>query len=100
MQQAVDHHHHHGPPLADDLGYVQQSPDEAEVLFTLLAECYEDGIRAVGLYGSRPGPENYQRRRAVVAARANGRRCGRGSSAPGYRASAVSTSSNPSVFCD
>ena len=27
--------------LADDLGYVQQSPDEAEVLFTLLAERYE-----------------------------------------------------------
>ena len=25
----------------DDLGYVQQSPDEAEVLFTLLAERYE-----------------------------------------------------------
>ena len=27
--------------LVDDLGYVQQSPDEAEVLFTLLAERYE-----------------------------------------------------------
>ncbi len=27
--------------LLDDLGYVQQSPDEAEVLFTLLAERYE-----------------------------------------------------------
>lgn len=27
--------------LIDDLGYVQQSPDEAEVLFTLLAERYE-----------------------------------------------------------
>ena len=27
--------------LLDDLGYVQQSPDEAEVLFTLLAEGYE-----------------------------------------------------------
>ena len=26
--------------LLDDLGYVQQSPDEAEVLFTLLAERY------------------------------------------------------------
>ena len=27
--------------LCDDLGYVQQSPDEAEVLFTLLAGRYE-----------------------------------------------------------
>ena len=27
--------------LLDDLGYVQQSSDEAEVLFTLLAERYE-----------------------------------------------------------
>ena len=27
--------------LVDDLGYVQQNPDEAEVLFTLLAERYE-----------------------------------------------------------
>jgi DNA replication protein DnaC len=27
--------------LIDDLGYVQQSPEEAEVLFTLLAERYE-----------------------------------------------------------
>jgi DNA replication protein DnaC len=27
--------------LIDDIGYVQQSPDEAEVLFTLLAERYE-----------------------------------------------------------
>ena len=27
--------------LLDDLGYVQQGPDEAEVLFTLLAERYE-----------------------------------------------------------
>ena len=27
--------------LVDDLGYVQQSPEEAEVLFTLLAERYE-----------------------------------------------------------
>jgi DNA replication protein DnaC len=27
--------------LLDDLGYVQQSPDEAEVLFTLMAERYE-----------------------------------------------------------
>jgi DNA replication protein DnaC len=27
--------------LLDDIGYVQQSPDEAEVLFTLLAERYE-----------------------------------------------------------
>jgi DNA replication protein DnaC len=27
--------------IIDDLGYVQQSPDEAEVLFTLLAERYE-----------------------------------------------------------
>lgn len=27
--------------LLDDLGYVQQNPDEAEVLFTLLAERYE-----------------------------------------------------------
>ena len=27
--------------MLDDLGYVQQSPDEAEVLFTLLAERYE-----------------------------------------------------------
>jgi DNA replication protein DnaC len=27
--------------LLDDLGYIQQSPDEAEVLFTLLAERYE-----------------------------------------------------------
>jgi DNA replication protein DnaC len=27
--------------LLDDLGYVQQSPEEAEVLFTLLAERYE-----------------------------------------------------------
>ena len=27
--------------FVDDLGYVQQSPDEAEVLFTLLAERYE-----------------------------------------------------------
>ena len=27
--------------LLDDLGYVQQSPDEAEFLFTLLAERYE-----------------------------------------------------------
>ena len=27
--------------LPDDLGYVRQSPDEAEVLFTLLAERYE-----------------------------------------------------------
>ncbi|MGH8648548.1 MAG: ATP-binding protein [Burkholderiales bacterium] len=25
----------------DDLGYIQQSPEEAEVLFTLLAERYE-----------------------------------------------------------
>lgn len=27
--------------VLDDLGYVQQTPDEAEVLFTLLAERYE-----------------------------------------------------------
>jgi|GEM_PF-6045786 len=27
--------------ILDDLGYVQQSPEEAEVLFTLLAERYE-----------------------------------------------------------
>ncbi len=27
--------------ILDDLGYVQQSPDEAEVLFTLMAERYE-----------------------------------------------------------
>jgi DNA replication protein DnaC len=27
--------------LLDDLGYIQQSPDEAEVLFTLMAERYE-----------------------------------------------------------
>ena len=27
--------------LLDDVGYVQQSPDEAEVLFTLLSERYE-----------------------------------------------------------
>lgn len=27
--------------ICDDLGYVQQSPDEAEVLFTLMAERYE-----------------------------------------------------------
>ncbi len=27
--------------VLDDLGYVQQSPEEAEVLFTLLAERYE-----------------------------------------------------------
>ena len=27
--------------VLDDLGYIQQSPDEAEVLFTLLAERYE-----------------------------------------------------------
>ena len=27
--------------LIDDVGYVQQSPDEAEVLFTLLSERYE-----------------------------------------------------------
>ena len=27
--------------LSDDLGYVQQTPDEAEVLYTLLAERYE-----------------------------------------------------------
>jgi DNA replication protein DnaC len=27
--------------VIDDLGYVQQSPEEAEVLFTLLAKRYE-----------------------------------------------------------
>jgi len=27
--------------LIDDIGYVQQNRDEMEVLFTLLAECYE-----------------------------------------------------------
>ena len=27
--------------MLDDLGYVQQSPDEAEVLFTLLTERYK-----------------------------------------------------------
>jgi DNA replication protein DnaC len=27
--------------ILDDLGYIQQSPEEAEVLFTLLAERYE-----------------------------------------------------------
>jgi len=27
--------------ILDDLGYVQQDPDEMEVLFTLLAERYE-----------------------------------------------------------
>jgi DNA replication protein DnaC len=27
--------------VLDDLGYVQQSPEEAEVLFTLMAERYE-----------------------------------------------------------
>lgn len=27
--------------ILDDIGYVQQSPDEAEVLFTLMAERYE-----------------------------------------------------------
>jgi hypothetical protein len=27
--------------ILDDLGYVQQTPDEAEVLFTLMAERYE-----------------------------------------------------------
>jgi DNA replication protein DnaC len=27
--------------ILDDIGYVQQSPDEIEVLFTLLAERYE-----------------------------------------------------------
>ena len=27
--------------ILDDVGYVQQSPEEAEILFTLLAERYE-----------------------------------------------------------
>jgi DNA replication protein DnaC len=27
--------------ILDDVGYVQQSPEEAETLFTLLAERYE-----------------------------------------------------------
>jgi DNA replication protein DnaC len=33
--------------ILDDLGYVQQSPDEAEVLFTLIAERYERRSLAV-----------------------------------------------------
>ena len=39
--------------LADDLGYVQQSPDEAEVLFTLLGDRWlrvEDNIAAVAAH--------------------------------------------------
>ena len=44
--------------LLDDLGYVQQSPDEAEVLFTLLAERYErplgDGDEQPGLQSVGP----------------------------------------------
>ena len=32
---------HYAVLLLDDVGYVQQSPDEAEILFTLLAERYE-----------------------------------------------------------
>jgi DNA replication protein DnaC len=33
--------------LLDDIGYVQQSPEEAEVLFTLLAERYERRSTAI-----------------------------------------------------
>lgn len=32
---------HYEVLLLDDVGYIQQSPDEAEILFTLLAERYE-----------------------------------------------------------
>jgi DNA replication protein DnaC len=32
---------HYTVLLLDDVGYIQQSPDEAEILFTLLAERYE-----------------------------------------------------------
>src|SRR5258708_31509836 len=32
---------HHAVLLLDDVGYIQQSPEEAEILFTLLAERYE-----------------------------------------------------------
>jgi DNA replication protein DnaC len=32
---------HYAVLLLDDVGYIQQSPDEAEILFTLLAERYE-----------------------------------------------------------
>lgn len=46
---------HYAALLLDDVGYIQQSPDEAEILFTLLAERYELGrhyeqfdLRAVG----------------------------------------------------
>jgi DNA replication protein DnaC len=32
---------HYAVLLLDDVGYIQQSPEEAEILFTLLAERYE-----------------------------------------------------------
>src|SRR5436190_23062774 len=32
---------HYAVLLLDDVGYIQQSPDEAEILFTLLSERYE-----------------------------------------------------------
>ena len=54
--------------FCDDLGYVQQSPDEAEVLFTLLAERYErrsvmvtqqPGVQPVG--PDLPRPDGHRR---------------------------------------
>ncbi len=31
----------HNALIIDDIGYIQQSKEEVEVLFTLIAECYE-----------------------------------------------------------
>ena len=53
--------------LLDDLGYVQQSPDEAEVLFTLLAERYEQrsiplriGTEQVGAQADAPAIDRHR----------------------------------------
>ena len=40
--------------ILDDLGYVQQSREEVEVLFTLLAERYERGPGAPGITSNLP----------------------------------------------
>jgi DNA replication protein DnaC len=43
LSQAIKKLSHHEALVIDDIGYVQQSREEMEVLFTLLAERYERG---------------------------------------------------------
>ena len=41
LQRLLKRFHRYDALLIDDIGYVQQSREEMEVLFVLLAECYE-----------------------------------------------------------